>query len=553
MYALQFHLIFKDGLVITKAIRYALFVTLYILNHSLCAQDYTFYDYLQTPSMTNPGLFAQDDAINLRLHNRRQSISSNTFNTALFSTSFPLINKDHLRTVVGLSLMNDDQANLFNTFGSLLAFAQHLKLSERQSFQFGLQAGYMQQGLGRIRTGSQFNEEVGIFDPALPTGEANDPRTNYKMISSGLIWTLKSIAQNPRASLGFTINNLNKPNVSIEGSSTTYRIPMSFTLMGSYTFPSRNVNPKSFLSLDARWIKRKAFNPKDFFTLRANWRYEPNPEKQEAWEGNIGWDTQNGLIAGLQWEKQKYIFGVSLTLLDRPTNVSGSSIFEIGLRKRLIKKKKDNEEQIQDYHSQVLTHPNGFIYDLKKIPNQLVNLEGRPKKIPSLDISFEITDWMEEKDSLIKFALEKFKSLDSLGKNAKKSPNSSDLPEDTTSPKDSIISEAETKPTESTAQTPKQQTIGEDIYVAHVIDFEVDFKIDPKTKELDKASQNTLARLAHNLKFFYETKVIIIGSEKATCDKIQKFLLSKKIKPEQIKDLQTTHTNNYTITIKTIR
>lgn len=441
------------------------------------AQDQIMANYLNTPAITNPALFTQNTSLQFSLSQRNQSFNSISYNTLLLSLSSPIIVKqENYFGNYGVSILNERQGTgLFQNLGALLAYSYGVKINHKYRLSFAIQTGFMQNGFGNIRTAQQRNIN-GIFDPSLPSGEPSRLQTQYWTLASGMIFTWKSpINRAAERTIGFSLRNLNQPLASIDGYLIPFKIPINHTLFAHYDFI---ISRHFILRPQGRWIKRTGYQPKNLYEGGINGQIVY--EDKIALQSGLAYNSQNGFILNFQMDikeielRNTQLKGLVLNIYYGPSN-----IIEFGFGFRLANDKMKRSLYLQE----------GTSY--KPFPNFNSDF------IPSNDLTFNLEP----------------------------------LPE-------CFVDELAYLPSPPKAKPESDHSHKELIGEAKSIDFKVDFKFEGNSSTLDEASLKTFKTLAYNIKFFYETKIVIIAATEDRALKMRDLLLERGVNNAQIVGFQ---------------
>ncbi len=302
----------------------------------LPAQDAVLSQYQAIPSAHNPALVGQSKDIAVRLHYRQQALLNATLSTAWLSFSYPFLRAQTGQPwgSVGVSFFYQSQAEILETQGFILGGAYRLDLP-RDELYFGLQGGVFQQGLGsgNFTTGSQFDPSLGFLPSQALQENLPFQKHTFGVVSTGLHWKHEQRSGVEQFSLGLSVFNWNRPNMSwdLGNSSSQARLPISWVLSGSGLLFAR----KSFqIRPQIRWVSRLDFQ---YLYLGSWWEYHFHTFSS-FWESGrlrlgIWYYNQEQLISTLEWKINSFRLSIShdLLLSQRAQEVLGAGAWEFGL------------------------------------------------------------------------------------------------------------------------------------------------------------------------------------------------------------------------------
>ncbi len=143
---------------------------------------------------------------------------------------------------------------LYTTQKVLFTGAYRMRLSQiyHQYIVFGLQGGFVQTALdgNQLRWGSQFNRflaSAGGFDGSRTGENLSQNKHGYPVFNFGIVYSTfdneNTYIRDRSVVLGLGIDNLNRPDVSLDGSVASHK-PRTYRLFGTAKFP---MNPRVFI------------------------------------------------------------------------------------------------------------------------------------------------------------------------------------------------------------------------------------------------------------------------------------------------------------------
>lgn len=209
-----------------------------VLPLSVSAQDFAFSQYHYTPVLTNPAMLGIQEGINLSANYRNQQFRSGmSLSTPMFNVTYPLFNGgDEQSATIGLSVINDNNANFLVTSGVVLAGAYNVRLSNSM-ITFGLQGAFFQRRIDvtDLSTAAQFDQ--GIFNPSLPNGEMTNTVTGgFPTFGGGAMWSKPGEGMRPKFFLCGSALNINQPNKDYFSNDVDNQVPLRLQFTGGYQF-----------------------------------------------------------------------------------------------------------------------------------------------------------------------------------------------------------------------------------------------------------------------------------------------------------------------------
>ena len=305
------------------------------------AQNLNFSQYHQTPFLTNPALVASSDALQGTFSFRQQrSLSGQRYTTPMLSIMYPFLKSANRaqRAGIGLSVLQDQEGELFINQGVMLALAYNLQLGNFKGYPLqlsaGTQMGYFSRriDMSRFVTGNQITTGGG-------TGE-NFQQDNLNMLSfaGGLYGHVTDEEGLPILFLGIATHNLNEPKGSfLENANQEVQLGRRINLTAGYrVFRSEkfSITPN---------LQAENLNNSILVRGGAWFRYHMGESAANFLKkGNIGtgvWYNTNGATTlSLEWNQPAYFVSFSYDLgLGSNDQVwqSGSPEIHLGIRKVL--------------------------------------------------------------------------------------------------------------------------------------------------------------------------------------------------------------------------
>ena len=313
------------------------------------AQDPSFSQYYNTPFLTNPAMLSAkpEMAIGVNYRNQWQSIGV-PFNTFDLQGYYPILSKDKYRQfgAAGLMVLTDVQPGGFiKSTGVAVAGAYKLPLNYANFLHFGIQFQYYQHTLsnGNLTTGSQWNGAN--FDPSLSNGESLGLSRGVPSVGLGALYINEDGEGDQRGTFGFSIFNINKPNVSFNsgGVDNLYR-----RLVVTGSIRAVKVNNLTVIPTFRYQLQGKAYHIQGGSLFRYGINQGRFAKDGIFGAGSVGlglfYQYENALIVALEFNQPRYAvsisydFGVS-KIKDGSSNSNASEIW-ITYRKALGHRKK---------------------------------------------------------------------------------------------------------------------------------------------------------------------------------------------------------------------
>ncbi|MEQ9299362.1 MAG: PorP/SprF family type IX secretion system membrane protein [Cyclobacteriaceae bacterium] len=312
----------------------ALIMALALLSLTVRAQDINFSMYHHSPMASNPGMLGMQHGTELLVNYRNQAIDVGAnFQSSQFSFFHPF-NVSGNRLVVGASFVNDQPGNALSNNGGLLALAYSVQLTKYNELSLGLQSGFFGRSTGgTFTTDDQFVN--GIFDPNSTSGDPLLNRsTSYIGISPGLFWRMYDERHHPLAFVGFSIFNLNRPDIAFTDQAMD-RLPMSAKFIGGFTLFQ---GQKSTITPTMRWIHQAGQN---VLNIGSRFGYTIVDHHHNFKQLGFGlWYNTNKLaVLSAEYSQSGVTVAMSYDLpLSNQLSMGGGTIFELALSYALPQK-----------------------------------------------------------------------------------------------------------------------------------------------------------------------------------------------------------------------
>ena len=207
---------------------------------TISAQDIHFSQYLSAPFNLNPSFTGAFDGDYRIIGNYRNQWNSITVPYRTFGISADVANAAKVRDLgLGAALFSDqtgDSRYTTTVFQISGAYSYPLTLDSAHKIHFGLQPSVVMQSLNMnsLYFDNQYNEQVGKFDPSLPTGE-NFSRNSVSWVTmaAGLRYTYDLDARN-RLDVGLAAYNLIGAKNTIDNGEE--RLQRRYNLHGNFQF-----------------------------------------------------------------------------------------------------------------------------------------------------------------------------------------------------------------------------------------------------------------------------------------------------------------------------
>ena len=194
----------------------------------------------------------------------------------------------------------------------------------------------------RLQFGSQWNSNLGAFDPSLPSNETPDQRVFYWDVNAGLLWYMK-IGKRSDVYVGASMFHINQPNVSMLGDKAVdlnskyvahggIRFPLGgrFDLQPKFIFLYQGKSIETMAAADFRILMDERDPQGANFRIGAMMRLvggDPNA----PWQGNTISPESVSLTAGVDWLGFSLGVAYDLTVSELITGDESRGGFEIGL------------------------------------------------------------------------------------------------------------------------------------------------------------------------------------------------------------------------------
>jgi type IX secretion system PorP/SprF family membrane protein len=287
---------------------FILFASCLLASPALWAQDLGFSQYYYTPFLTNPAMLGSDNYMHLRLNYRHQPLpNGENMQTPMFSASYPLLKRTGERWGgAGISLVNDRATQFMSTTGGIGAFAYNFKVG-KSNLAFGTSLAYFQRKIDASGAATIEQYINGNYNPTASNGESiNSDRVGYFNIGLGAYWYMTDSKGEQKAYFGLTGANLNSPQIQLDFSSKDARVPLQLTAIAGY----------SILPETSRWVvmpnvRFMNFAKNSFANIGSWFRYKINTEKLTTIGTGVWYNTNQALVASVEWQHPRYIFALS--------------------------------------------------------------------------------------------------------------------------------------------------------------------------------------------------------------------------------------------------
>ncbi len=210
------------------------------------AQDLHFSEFFYSPLTVNPantGVFNGDVRAST-MYRMQWFTITNPYKTASVAVDAPLVNNtkkwrsdDFFSAGFNFNNDNEGSVNLkTNSYNGLFSFTKYLGGRNKHYVTTGFSLGYNTKsaGLGSLKYDSQFDPATGSYNSAYGYGEAGGGRSiGYMDMNAGLVWNFNT-DRKFRSAIGFSINHITSPDVSIDGGNDPLLRKYSFQWNGAY-------------------------------------------------------------------------------------------------------------------------------------------------------------------------------------------------------------------------------------------------------------------------------------------------------------------------------
>lgn len=210
-----------------------LLITFTCFQSKVVAQDIHFSQYMHAPLALNPanaGLFSGNHRAFLNYKNQWNGISDNgaVFKTFMCSYDTRLLSEKIKNGYMGagFNAFRDVAGDLnLGTTQLNMSLSGVVSVNETQAISGGIQAGIVQKSISTtaMRWDSQYNEDLGEFDPTLPSNDVNSiPSRIYADLGGGLVWSYNAnkssnyATNQKKINAGISAFHLNRPNQKFE-------------------------------------------------------------------------------------------------------------------------------------------------------------------------------------------------------------------------------------------------------------------------------------------------------------------------------------------------
>ena len=309
------------------------------------AQYFQFSQDNFTQQRINPATVAASDYARAALIYRQQKASEGLqIKSTFLEGSYPLFKRSGRWAGVGFSLL-DDRAGfggMFKTQEIGLSYALSVPLKKHSSLNLGFRTVYQNKkvSLDRLTTGYQFVPGHGMVGDN--NGEDLDNfRTDFITFSSGIYWQSTDKLHNKIAYAGISFFDFNRPQESFYD--TGNKLPSTLIVNAGvkiYENEAFSILPELVFTHSAS---------KGMLNIGSVFTYDLYKGIHSSRPGKVNlitkYATGEYIIAGVQFEKERFVFGVSY---DVPLVQGGSNqgSIELGAEfKQLIKNSRKNKEK----------------------------------------------------------------------------------------------------------------------------------------------------------------------------------------------------------------
>lgn len=207
------------------------------------SQDAHFSQYLESPSLINPGatgIFDGSMRFVLNYRNQWTTLNSNYQTTAAaFETALMKKKAGGNFLGVGLNVLSDKAGiGALKRLAFNLGAAYHLQINEDQNIGVGLQGGFAQRSIDPtvLTWDNQYNGSQ--YDKTLDSGEKFETSSNHINIGAGLHWSYE-ISNTADVNLGVGALHINQPAESFQKDVGDTDLAMKIVAHGLGRFTSR--------------------------------------------------------------------------------------------------------------------------------------------------------------------------------------------------------------------------------------------------------------------------------------------------------------------------
>lgn len=269
-------------------------ITLCTCTLHMRAQDISYAQFYNTPSLINPNWINAEKAPTFLLHIRQQPIrisdeqlEDNSENYTTFMAAYGQRvgkKRDSARLGLGITLVYDRQPGAFTSNGIILQGSYRWDFARFGQLSWGAEFGYFSQGIGNnFTTDAQFTPSG--FDPNAANGENfSSLNTFYPILGLGA--SFHSLDQNFKFYLGVSLHNsMQRADIFLQESNQfNFEMPKTWLITGGLPIP-QNRPSKWQLQPNFRFIKRfdsqdldigswiAMANPKSNTNIRAGFWY----------------------------------------------------------------------------------------------------------------------------------------------------------------------------------------------------------------------------------------------------------------------------------------
>ena len=317
----------------------ALIVGIILQTYCGFGQYFQFSQNNFTGQRVNPGTVSATDYTRASLVYRNQKVSDGqVIKSTFLEGSYPLFNSKRRWAGIGISLLDDRSgyAGMFKTKEFGLSYSATVPLNKYSNLNLGFRTVYQDKKISfdGLTTGTQFVPGHGMI--GANNGEDLDNfKTDHITFSTGIYWQSTDRKLNKKAYAGISLFDFNRPQENFY--SDQNRLSSTWLINGGFQVYEKNgfsILPEFLFTHSA---SKGMFNVGPVFT------YDLYKSMYSNRPGKVNLITKyasgNYLIAGIQFEKEKFALGFSY---DIPVgdNVSNLGSIEFGAEfKQLIKNK----------------------------------------------------------------------------------------------------------------------------------------------------------------------------------------------------------------------
>lgn len=247
----------------------------------------------------------------------------------------------------GASFLSDQagDANFgYDVFQLGIAYHKSLNRKATNFLALGFSSQIFDQTLNpaALQFGSQWDSQIGAFNPALPSNETITARVFYWDVDAGLLWYMK-LGRRSDVYLGAAMFHINQPNISMLGDkavdlNTKYvahggiRFPLGgrFDLQPKFIFLYQGKSIENMLAADFRILMDERDPQGANFRIGAMMRLVGG-DPSAPWQGEAISPESVSLTAGVDWLGFSLGIAYDFTVSELITGDESRGGFEIGL------------------------------------------------------------------------------------------------------------------------------------------------------------------------------------------------------------------------------